>query len=97
MPKGYLIAQIDVHDTETYAKYTAQTPGIVADFGGRFLVRAGQWQSLEGAEPGPRVVLIEFPSYEQAKQYHHSDAYHAVVAIRQAASTGTVFIVEGAD
>lgn len=97
MPKGYLIAQIDVHDAETYAKYTAQTPGIVAQFGGRFLVRAGQWESLEGAEPGPRVVVIEFPSYQQAKQYHHSDAYQAVVATRQAASTGTVFIVEGAD
>ncbi len=97
MPKGYLIAQIDVNDTETYAKYAAQTPGIVNQFGGRFLVRAGQWESFEGEDPGPRVVVIEFPSFERAQEYHHSDEYQAVVSLRQAASTGTVFIVEGAD
>ena len=43
MPKGYMVGQIDVHDPETYAKYTAQTPGTVANFGGKFIVRAGQW------------------------------------------------------
>ncbi len=97
MPKGYVIAQIDVHDTETYAKYTAQTPGTVAQFGGKFIVRAGQWESLEGAEPGPRVVLIEFPSYGKAKEWYNSETYQAIVGLRQAASTGSVFVVEGAD
>jgi uncharacterized protein (DUF1330 family) len=97
MPKGYLIAQIDVHDPETYAKYTAQTPGTVAQFGGKFIVRAGQWESLEGAEPGPRVVMIEFPSYERAKDWYNSDVYQAIVGLRQAASTGSAFVVEGAD
>jgi len=97
MPKGYLIAQIDVHDAETYAKYTAKTPGTVVPFGGKFIVRAGQWESLEGAEPGPRVVLIEFPSYEKAKEWYNSGDYQAIVGLRQAASTGSAFIVEGAD
>ncbi|NQV59568.1 MAG: DUF1330 domain-containing protein [Alphaproteobacteria bacterium] len=97
MAKGYLIAQIDMHDAETYAKYTAQTPGTVAPFGGKFIVRAGQWESLEGAAPGPRVVLIEFPSYEKAKEWYNSDAYQAIVGLRQAASTGSAFVIEGAD
>lgn len=43
MAKGYLVAQIDVHDTETYAKYTAQTPGIAAPHGGQFIVRGGKF------------------------------------------------------
>ncbi len=63
---AYVIAQIDLHDEETYAKYTAQTPGTVADHGGRFIVRGGRWESLEGSEPGPRVVVIEFPAHSEA-------------------------------
>ncbi len=97
MAKGYLIAQIDVHDAETYAKYTAQTPGTVANFDGKFIVRAGQWESLEGAEPGPRVIVIEFSSYEKARNWYNSEEYQAIIGLRQAASTGSAFIVEGAD
>ena len=97
MAKGYVIAQIDVHDADTYAKYTAQTPGTVAKFGGQFIVRAGQWESLEGAEPGPRVVVIEFPSYEKAKEWYNSKEYQAIVGLRQAAAGGSAFVVEGAD
>jgi len=97
MAKGYMIGQIDVHDPEAYAKYTAQTPGTVAKFGGKFIVRAGQWESLEGAEPGPRVVMIEFPSYEKARDWYNSVEYQAIVGLRQAASTGSAFIVEGAE
>ena len=97
MAKGYVIAQIDVHDADTYAKYTAQTPGTVAKFGGQFIVRAGQWESLKGAEPGPRVVVIEFPSYEKAKEWYNSKEYQAIVGLRQAAAGGSAFVVEGAD
>ncbi len=94
---AYFVAQIVLHDAETYAKYTAQTPGIVADYGGRFIVRGGRWESLEGAEPGPRVVLIGFPSFEQAQAWYNSDAYQAILPLRQAASTGSAFLVEGAN
>jgi uncharacterized protein (DUF1330 family) len=97
MAKGYMVAQIDVHDADTYAKYTAQTPGTVANFDGKFIVRAGQWESLEGDAPGPRVVVIEFPSYARAKEWYNSEEYQAIVGLRQGASTGSAFIVEGAD
>ena len=97
MAKGYLIAQIDVHDGDAYAKYTAQPPGTVANFDGKFIVRAGQWESLEGPAPGPRMVVIEFPSYARAKEWYNSEEYQAIIGLRQAASTGSAFIVEGAD
>jgi len=95
MAKGYLIAQIDVHDTETYAKYTAQTPGIAASHGGEFIVRGGQFEALEGEAPKGRVVVIEFPSYDQARKFYNSEEYQAIVGIRHAASTSGVFLVEG--
>jgi uncharacterized protein (DUF1330 family) len=94
---AYVIAQIDLHDEETYAKYTAQTPGTVADHGGRFIVRGGRWESLEGSESGPRVVVIEFPSFEVAQGWYNSEAYQAILPLRQAASTGSVFLVDGGD
>ena len=97
MALGYLIAQIDVHDPDSYARYTAQTPGIAASYGGKFIVRAGQLETLEGAAAGPRVVVIEFPSYARALEFYNSDEYQAIVGIRQKASTGSAFIVEGAD
>lgn len=97
MPAAYLIGQIDVHDPESYANYTAQTPGTVQAFGGEFIVRAGQVEHLEGEAPLPRVVVIKFPSFDAAKAWYDSEAYQAILPIRQAASSGHAFIVEGAD
>ena len=97
MALGYLIAQIDVHDLDAYSKYTAQTPGIASSYDGKFIVRAGQCEALEGPAPGPRVVMIEFPSYARAKEFYNSDEYQAIVGIRHGASTGSAFVVEGAD
>ena len=97
MALGYLIAQIDVHDPDSYAKYTAQTPGVAASYDGKFIVRAGQLETLEGAAAEPRVVVIEFPSYARALEFYNSDEYQAIVGIRHNASTGSVFVVEGTD
>ena len=95
MAKGYLVAQIDVHDTETYPKYTAQTPGIAASHGGQFIVRGGKFQAFEGEAPKGRIVVIEFPSYDQAEKFYNSDEYQAIIGIRHSATTSSVFLVEG--
>ena len=97
MPVAYAIAQIDVHDPETYAKYTAQTPASVAPFGGEFVVRAGPWESIEGDPPRSRVVVIKFPSMERAKAWYNSETYQEIVEIRKMASEGSLFFVEGAE
>ena len=97
MPVAYAIAQIDVHDPETYAKYTARTTASVAAFGGAFVVRAGRWEAIEGDAPRSRVVVIEFPSFEAAKAWYGSESYQAIVPIRQSASEGSLFFVEGAE
>lgn len=95
-PKAYIVGEIDVKDAEGYKTYGAQTPGIVAKYGGTYLARGGQTVPLEGSAPGPRVVILEFASLAAAKAYWESPEYRAVAPIRQKAATGRLFIVEGA-
>lgn len=97
MPVAYVIGQFDIHDPEAYGDYRSQTPGTIEKFGGKFLVRAGRLETLEGDAPLPRIVVIEFPSFEQAKAWYESEDYQGLIPIRQAAADGKSFLVEGAD
>ena len=97
MPRAYVIGQFDVQDPDAYQAYRSQTPGTVERFGGRFLVRAGRVETLEGEAPLPRIVVIEFPSFEQAKAWYDSEDYQKLIPIRQNAATGRSFLVEGPD
>jgi uncharacterized protein (DUF1330 family) len=94
--KAYVIANIDVQDPSRYGEYIKLTPGTIAPFGGRFIARGGRSERLEGNTPAHRIVVLEFPSYEQAKAWYDSDGYRVAMAIRQSASTGSLILVEGA-
>ena len=72
MPKGYVIAQINVSDPDTYASYIKLVLPTIEYFGGEFLVRGGRAESYEGKPPGDRNVVIQFPSYQQAHDWYHS-------------------------
>jgi uncharacterized protein (DUF1330 family) len=93
---AYILAQIDVSDPEAYKAYTAETPGVVQKFGGRFIVRGGDPEALEGELPAPRVVLIEFPDKATIKRFYASAEYQKILPLRLACSTGRVTILEGA-
>ena len=95
MPQGYVIAQISVTDPEAYKGYVAAVGATVEKFGGTYLVRGGQSENAEGTPPGERSVVIQFPSYQAAQDWYHSDDYRDVGAIRRSASTGVMTIVEG--
>jgi uncharacterized protein (DUF1330 family) len=95
--KGYVIAHIEVQDPVRYADYVKLTPGTIAPFGGRFIVRGGRAERLEGDIPVNRVVILEFPSYNRAKAWYESDGYRVAMAIRRSASKGTLILVEGVD
>jgi uncharacterized protein (DUF1330 family) len=69
MAKGYLVANIKVTDMERYQDYRRQTPPVVEQYGGRFLVRAGKVRDLESAFGFDRLVIIEFPSVEAAQRF----------------------------
>ena len=93
-PLGYLIAEIDVHDANAYAAYPPKASASVDAFGGRYIVRGGRSETLEGAQP-TRVVVIEFPSLEAAKAWYESEEYQAAIPFRTACSSGRLFIIEG--
>ncbi len=94
MPKGYIIGHVTVHDAGAYAPYSARNNDIFPRHGGRFLVRGGQAQVLEG-ETHARHVVIEFPSYDAALAAYNDPEYQENLKIRLACSEGTIIVAEG--
>jgi uncharacterized protein (DUF1330 family) len=92
---AYIIAEVEVTDPATYATYRAQTPGVVERHGGRFIVRGGAAETLEGAGPPGRLVVLEFPDAAAARRFYDSPEYQAIVGIRHRAATSRVMLVEG--
>ena len=95
MTAGYVIAQINVIDPETYARYVAMVQPTIQAFGGRFLVRGGRAESHEETPPGARNVIIRFPRYHAARNWYNPDIYAQAKALRMSASTSVQTIVEG--
>ena len=93
---AFIIADVTVKDPDTYAEYRKQVPATVAKYGGRFLVRGGACEPLEGEWRPGRFVVIEFPDTAAAKAWYNSQEYGPLVKLRQTASTGHVILVEGA-
>jgi uncharacterized protein (DUF1330 family) len=93
---AYIVANVDVHDAERYEEYRSQVLSTIERYGGRFLARGGRAERLEGSYEPVRFVVLEFPSYEQAKTWHESDEYRPLRELRQALSTGDLILVEGA-
>jgi len=92
---GYIIALIEVTDPEQYVKYMSETPGVIAKFGGRFIVRGGEKATLEGPDENRRLALLEFPSLERAKEFYHSEEYQAVRHLREGAAEVSIIAVQG--
>ena len=96
MAKGYWIARVDVNNDEGYKPYTLRNPAIFKKFGGRFVVRGGRFDAVEGRSRS-RNVVIEFPDYESALACYHSPEYQDNTAVRAANATGELLIIEGYD
>ena len=95
MAKGYIIARVRIGDIDQYKKYMAVSPDAIAAFEGRFLVRGGQNETVEGEEETRRTVVVEFPSYERALECYNSDVYQAAKALRDGAGEAQFVIIEG--
>lgn len=93
---AYLIADVEVTDPVKYEDYRKLTPGAIAKFGGKFIARGGQTSVLEGDWRPHRVVIIEFPSFEQAKNFYTSVEYTAARRARAGAANARMIVVEGA-
>ena len=92
---AYIIANIFVNDDDAYDEYRQHVQAGVARYEGRFLVRGGRCERLEGHIEPSRVVVIQFPTYEQAKAWYESPEYGPLIELRQSASEGDLILVDG--
>lgn len=92
---AYILVDITIHDAEGYEGYKKLTPASIEAYEGKFIVRGGQTELLEGNwEPG-RIVVLEFPSVEKARQWWASEEYAPAKKMRQANATTKMILVEG--
>ena len=96
MPKGYIIGHITVTDPEAYKEYIERDTPILENFGGRFVIRGGESEVVEG-ETYERHVVIEFPSYEAARTAYNDPEYQEVAEIRRRNAESVIVLVEGTD
>lgn len=94
-PKGYIVAEVQITDAEAYKTYVPGATAAVAKFGGKYLVRGGRVEQLEGPPPAGRFVIVEYPSFEAARAFYHSADYQAVAPIRRKASISRFWVAEG--
>lgn len=96
MPKGYIIANVDVTDAEAYKAYITENAIAFTKFGAHFLVRGGAREVPEG-QFRARLVVLEFPSFQAAKDCYHSPEYAKAIALRSRASVADIAVIEGYD
>jgi uncharacterized protein (DUF1330 family) len=90
---AYIIVDIDIHDMERYEDYKKLTPATLALYDGKFAVRGGKAQTLEGGWTPGRLVVLEFPNAEQAYKWWDSPEYLPAKQLRQ--SIADMILVEG--
>jgi uncharacterized protein (DUF1330 family) len=93
---AFVVVQIEVTDKERYEAYKQMVPPSLKSYDGRFAVRGGKVETLEGTWSPERFVVIEFPSAEQAKAWWSSPEYAEAKALRQATARTQMILVEGA-
>ncbi|HUM14234.1 MAG TPA: DUF1330 domain-containing protein [Candidatus Nitrosotalea sp.] len=92
---AYIIVDLTVTDLPTMEEYRKRVPATLAKYGGRFLVRGGAHQTVEGDWKPNRLVVLEFPSMEQAKRWYDSEEYREPKAMRLRAGRANLIMVEG--
>ncbi len=93
---AFVILDVDVTDPALYEEYKKLSGPALLPFGGRFVVRGGPVEVIEGDWRPSRVVVLEFPSAERARAWWGSEIYRGAKAIRQRASRGNMILLEGA-
>lgn len=92
---AYIIANIRVTDAERYKDYVAAVPSLIAKHGGKYRVRAGESQVLEGAWTPDRFVVLEFPSRAAALAFYDDPDYVPLRALRQSVTDSNVILIDG--
>jgi uncharacterized protein (DUF1330 family) len=92
---AYVIVDIEVTDSEGYKEYAKMAPEAVKSYGGKYLARGGQNETLEGNWQAKRLVILEFASVERAKAWLNSDEYAPALALRRKYAKSNMVVIEG--
>ena len=92
---AYLIADVDITDQDTYQTYTTQVPPILHQYGGRFLVRGGKTEVVEGEWRPSRLVVLQFDDAAAARRFYNSKEYQAIIEFRHRAASTRLILAEG--
>jgi uncharacterized protein (DUF1330 family) len=92
---AYAIYQGEVLDAARYEQYKTKAAASIVAAGGKYLVRGGDVEALEGDPPAGRTVVVEFPTMQVAIAWYRSDEYSEIRKIRESAARGRLYIVDG--
>jgi uncharacterized protein (DUF1330 family) len=92
---AYFVIDVKITDPEGIKPYQAKVAETYAPYGGKRIVAGGKIELLEGTAPNSIIVILQFPSMEQAHAWHESAAYQAILGYRQAATESNAYLVEG--
>jgi uncharacterized protein (DUF1330 family) len=92
---AYAIAEVEVTDPAQFEEYRKLVPATIARYGGRYLVRGGAVDAKEGGWTPRRLVVLEFPSMDEARRWYHSPEYAPVLAMRLKSARSKVVLVDG--
>ena len=90
---AYFLVNVDVTNPEGYEEYRRMAGVTIGQYGGKFLVRGGAAEALEGTTVPKRVVLLQFDTVEQARAWYNSPEYTEAIKVRQANSMTEMFIM----
>lgn len=92
---AYFIIDVKIHNYEAIKPYAEKVANTHEAFGGKLIVYGAKAEPLEGKIPEGQIVILQFDNIEQARAWHDSDEYQAIIGYRQAASEGNAYLVEG--
>ena len=93
---AYIVVDVEVTDPAGFEEYRSQVPASIARYGGRYIVRGGNAETLEGGWAPKRVVILEFSDRAAAKAWWSSQEYAAAKALRQRCARTQLIVVDGA-
>ena len=92
---AYLVVDIEVTNPQQFEEYKKLAPAAIAKYGGRYLIRGGAYEALEGNWKPQRLTVVEFESTEKAKAFYHSPEYQRAIKTRADAASMKMLVVQG--
>lgn len=90
----YIVSRVDISDPERMAGYMTAAPATVEAFGGKYIVRTGNIEVIEGDQTCDRVVVLEFPTREQALAWYNSQDYRPLRDVRWQAANASIMLLQ---